>query len=139
MKIEYGRALDELKYWFKRLLFKAGHHDRWMADGYGYLAEQVENYAKPLIESIEQKHERLWGEEETRYVNHHIPPDRKERCRSEDDIDAEIKAELGISCTTHHRHRPILGVEIPTARGRLKGYDPLFAEDNKEINEHKDS
>lgn len=141
MKIEYGRALDGFKQWFKRLIFKAGHHDEWMADGYGYLAEQIESYAKPLVESIEQKHERLWDENNTRYVNHQVEDQvliEKNKYKR-DYIDEEIKKELGIPFTIHKRHRPKLGVEIPTARGRLKGYDPLFTEDDKEKNEHKDS
>ena len=47
MKIEYGRAWD----WFIKLIFKVktSHHDKWMADGYGYLSDIMKDHYTPQL------------------------------------------------------------------------------------------
>ena len=51
MKIEYGKAW----HWAKSLVLqvKVVHHDKWMADGYGYLSDIIkEHYAPQLTAEI---------------------------------------------------------------------------------------
>jgi len=47
MKIEYGRAWD----WAKSLVLqvKVVHHDKWMADGYGYLSDIIKEHYAPQV------------------------------------------------------------------------------------------
>ena len=51
MKIEYGKFW----FWVKSLVLQAKviHHDKWMADGYGYLSDVIkEHYAPQLTAEI---------------------------------------------------------------------------------------